>query len=524
MPVYKYANNPSTTLSGAATAGDTSISVTSGAAFPTTGRFTIVIESEIILVTGVAGTTWTVERGSEASAAVAHGAGATVTGVLTRASLFSSRGIDVRSFGALGDGATDDATAIQNALNAVDSAGGGEVFVPDGTHMVGTSLSVPANTVLRGTGAGSIIKLMGAVNGPVVTLAGSLSRVTELKIDGNRANQTGTSSGVVIDADDVTVDHNIISACLTHGIDATDQSKLRIQDNDVSDTGNTAIFVHCSAADITDVLVENNRVDRRAEGATLTEGGIKIRGVEGGASFALSHARVLGNQVYMPESPTTQPPICIELWGLVEHATVANNVTVGGSMGISFDHTVQSTATGNTCVGWKTVGMELAFSDLCTFSGNVVDGNNAGTKGIVLSNTAPQFNAVTGNIIRRCASRGIQTNTGTEYVTVSGNTIYHAASYAIDFIGTKYSSITGNTIYGSGTALKGIMLDHSYHTAVTGNLIRGFTEQSVYVFANTAVTLDWITIVANVLENGYATGLTGGAALGVNVEVSLNPN
>jgi hypothetical protein len=87
MSNYQYANNPSTTLAGAVTAGATSISVASAADFPTAPQFTIIVDSEIMLVTGVAGTVWTVERGAESTVAATHNNNAAVTGVLTAGSL-----------------------------------------------------------------------------------------------------------------------------------------------------------------------------------------------------------------------------------------------------------------------------------------------------------------------------------------------------------------------------------------------------------------------------------------------------
>ena len=47
---------------------------------------------------------------------------------------------NVRDFGALGDGSTDDTTAIQNAINACNAAGGGVVYFPDGVYIVGGAL------------------------------------------------------------------------------------------------------------------------------------------------------------------------------------------------------------------------------------------------------------------------------------------------------------------------------------------------------------------------------------------------
>ncbi|MCD9026191.1 discoidin domain-containing protein [Cohnella silvisoli] len=54
------------------------------------------------------------------------------------------------AYGAKGDAVTDDTAAIQNALNAAGTAGGGTVFLPAGQYKINTHLTVPANVELRG--------------------------------------------------------------------------------------------------------------------------------------------------------------------------------------------------------------------------------------------------------------------------------------------------------------------------------------------------------------------------------------
>ena len=83
--LYKADTSPTTTLSGAITSStQQTITVTSAAAFPSAGPYLVKIDSELILITGGAGTTnWTVyatgDRGYLGTAATTHSAGATVT-------------------------------------------------------------------------------------------------------------------------------------------------------------------------------------------------------------------------------------------------------------------------------------------------------------------------------------------------------------------------------------------------------------------------------------------------------------
>lgn len=52
----------------------------------------------------------------------------------------------VKNYGAKGDGTTDDTTAIQNCINAVNSAGGGVVYFPIGIYIIGGALNGTTNS------------------------------------------------------------------------------------------------------------------------------------------------------------------------------------------------------------------------------------------------------------------------------------------------------------------------------------------------------------------------------------------
>ncbi len=58
--------------------------------------------------------------------------------------------LDVRAFGAKGDGTADDTAAFQAALDAAAKAGGGTVIAPRGNYLFRGSLRVPRAVTLRG--------------------------------------------------------------------------------------------------------------------------------------------------------------------------------------------------------------------------------------------------------------------------------------------------------------------------------------------------------------------------------------
>lgn len=59
--------------------------------------------------------------------------------------------IDVKDFGALGNGTHDDTTSIQNAINFVSSLGGGDLYFPAGSYLTG-ALTMYPNIQIRGVG------------------------------------------------------------------------------------------------------------------------------------------------------------------------------------------------------------------------------------------------------------------------------------------------------------------------------------------------------------------------------------
>jgi parallel beta-helix repeat protein len=98
-------------------------------------------------------TTLAASNGSSLVGYVQTGTGAVATTVQARL----RQSLSVKDFGATGDGATDDTTAIQNALNA---GTGRSVYFPAGTYRISTTLLVKTKTTLIGEGMNkSIIKL-----------------------------------------------------------------------------------------------------------------------------------------------------------------------------------------------------------------------------------------------------------------------------------------------------------------------------------------------------------------------------
>ncbi|WP_349617119.1 M10 family metallopeptidase C-terminal domain-containing protein [Azotobacter salinestris] len=117
---------------------------------------------------------------------------------------------NVKDFGALGDGVTDDRAAIQAAIDAAYASGGGTVHLPPGEYRVSAAgepsdgcLLLRDGVYLAGAGMGeTVVKL---VDGSTAKITGMVRSafaeetnnfgMRDLTLDGNRANTTGKVDG-----------------------------------------------------------------------------------------------------------------------------------------------------------------------------------------------------------------------------------------------------------------------------------------------------------------------------------------
>lgn len=152
-----FANNVSDTLSASCTSGDTTISVTTGSKFPSTGDFRVLVDAEEMLVTGRSGNTLTVVRGIEGTTAAAHSNAAVITLNLTAGSLAQAGADNVAGWGgsrpplrlcdASGNTLTSsDFTTINLDTSTVSDADGAIVLRKAGNALVGENVTALARS------------------------------------------------------------------------------------------------------------------------------------------------------------------------------------------------------------------------------------------------------------------------------------------------------------------------------------------------------------------------------------------
>lgn len=107
--------------------------------------------------------------------------------------------INVKSFGAKGDGVADDTVAIQAAINNLLTTGG-QVWLPAGTYSVSSQITVPSNVWIRGVGSATVVQRASGsdlVNG-LFYLNGSTADVTDVCISDMKIDINGTTGLLTI--------------------------------------------------------------------------------------------------------------------------------------------------------------------------------------------------------------------------------------------------------------------------------------------------------------------------------------
>lgn len=205
--------------------------------------------------------------------------------------------VNVKDWGAKGDGSTDDTSAI-NAACASVGANGAIVFFPDGVYLTSGAIVPKSNTTLMGSGAGSVLQCTGAgwalstpSNFGIVNFYNVTNvRVTNLMIYGTTTADQGHTPKLVYLQSVVgcTIDHCWLKNSAWEGVwvggTEANTYNLIIEANQVDSVGAPAgTFVGLGALTInaTDFVVSANR---------FTNCGIAV-------SCAGTRGAVVGNEI-----------------------------------------------------------------------------------------------------------------------------------------------------------------------------------------------------------------------------------
>lgn len=405
--------------------------------------------------------------------------------------------VNVKAYGATGDGTTDDTTAVQSAINAAL----GPVFFPPGTYKLTTSLTLPAGTTLRGSGIQSKIKQ--STN----TYALRATSVNNITIDGLWVEGFGTAS---------TIDQGAIHISGGTGHKVTN---CRISNH------GTCLWIITA----TDVLVSGNEIDTfRRYGAVLSTSSYwrvvnnRIHGsdeagagnaycISASSNLAITQPQngclIANNQLY--DVPAWDAIMTHETNDLTISNNWINNVRTGIDVGPNGGSTINTrlVISGNVIKGTSTntwgatpatnAGISLIGDATypvreVTISGNQVEGFNkfaatTGSGGVLLVNV--RNIAVTGNQIRDLSNVGGSNQGGITMagtvrgVTISGNQITDTGLVGVSFYNISRGqgiNVTGNTFRKdvSTTMAAGVLFDSTrlLDCSVNNNVIEGLVQ------------------------------------------------
>lgn len=371
--------------------------------------------------------------------------------------------LNVRDFGARGDGTADDAAAIQRAI---DAAGAGVVYLPAGEYRLGSGLTAKPGLLL--TGAGRSTRLVAHGDVPVLTVR-EVTGVTirHLVLDGRQAGSAGGDLVVIHGASGSVIQDCWLMNARRSAIHVTWSSGISILFNHIE-----APYAHGILArnSVVDLVISNNFID--AAGANATTGDLgKGIGVQG-LTTACERITVSDNIVQRSRQ------IAIEFFGGrdgvgVRGGTITGNFVerlnpTGYQFGISLDHSREIVVRGNSVRGCG-YGLEAAGATDCSFLENIVESSSS--IGVSVSARAADIR-IERNEIRRPGRFGIQVYQSTG-VQVLSNRVEESAGRGI-FVNQAGSDrsfvVSENTV--TRCATSGIYIYRS-DGRVSGNDARG---------------------------------------------------
>ncbi|REE57502.1 parallel beta-helix repeat protein [Paenibacillus taihuensis] len=370
--------------------------------------------------------------------------------------------VNVKNFGALGNGVADDTVAINAAMSSLP-ASGGTVYIPEGTYMINagnpynpvtnaTCISLRSNvTVILAEGA-TLKAITNAFNNYAIFLVRAVSNVTIEGgvLQGERYTHTGPVEGQV-----------------GVGVWLEGATNVTIRDTTCKEFWGDGIYTrfHTTLGNTKKVSVENvSFIDNRRQGISICAN----------ENFRVINCSFETTQGTDPAAGIDIEP---ELGGTVKDVIIVGNVFKGNK-----------------------IGVQALGDSSATINGNVFDGNTMW--GIYLASSS-RYYSVTGNIIFASGNYGIYVNTSTDN-TISGNVVYNNGSHGIYLLNSANRNVvTSNRCYGNtgeGISVynsidntindnnctnntgRGINIENSTDNSVSGNTCSSNTSSGIYLW------------------------------------------
>lgn len=187
--------------------------------------------------------------------------------------------INVRDYGAKGDGIADDTMALQSAIAAADSGVAGQVLIPAGTYLATRTLTLPHGIALLGQGHRSVIRSQAA--GTALDIPFPECLVTDLIVEGMRAKGSPTAKGITLRETSQTCLRNVCVREFTDaGIELTSCTRTLIQQCEVYHVANdsrTACGVRLADGYNNGIWIEGGEIHVCSVGVYLGAGATNVQ-------------------------------------------------------------------------------------------------------------------------------------------------------------------------------------------------------------------------------------------------------
>ena len=410
---------------------------------------------------------------------------------------------NVKAYGAVGDGVTDDTLSIQAAIDACYAGGGGTVLIPEGTYNV-TSLHLKSNVELK-MDRSTLFQIASTTNPVIYACGTSGSHYSNIvitgpgTIDGNKTNQSSTAAiGIYSTYTDRITIHDIeVKNTYGQAIRIDGVTNLEIASCKVHDTQDGSGGIVCYHVDYGNIL--NNYCYNNGLGPTSDFGdGIYTAGctyVNIIGNFCANNKRI--GIVLESEGATQDNYITVSNNSCIDHGDISRTYVTETPAGIWAEPTV-----GNFEISNNYIHQDVA---LASENIGMVVGSADGYYGIITNNliicNATSYgvslysNLQFSNNIIDTAYYGIYHNTEGNNEIISDNYIFNCQHAGIYFYATAPITL--------------------YNTKISGNYIKNVGKSgSLNDFREAAIatcdysTLNSFNIIDNIIEDDQGTATT----------------
>ncbi|HVB56433.1 MAG TPA: glycosyl hydrolase family 28-related protein [Candidatus Acidoferrales bacterium] len=429
---------------------------------------------------------------------------------------------NVKSYGAAGDGTTNDSTAIAAAETAA-AASHGVVFFPCGTYEVASGLTISGSLSFEGSGQScSTIQATAALTGDEISVAASGVTFRHITIDA--AQHASHAIAVAVAASNVTLEQATAENSQGFNFSASGPgiSNLLVTDSTFVGGGPGDFYFGMSGSySASNVRIVNSTFGSTAAPSNLDAGQAHVSlYVTTASGAALSGVTIANNQVYFPILAAQESDGIVVAAGLTSVGTLSN-VTVSSNL-------IEGTP--GTNPAYYSNGLEVGNADAVTISSNVLINGQHGI--LVEPDTANDaiHGSITGNYVSDALTgatnaidiRGyclysavgnyVQSGTAGAAISqagqgaVSGNQII-AGQHGI-IVNNGGVPVSGNTITESSATgypieMRCLQASACLSNSVTGNTIHGHASGYGIYFVNSTQPFANLSVSGNTIDSSY---------------------